>query len=275
MIKSCVTINLASQVKAGPWIYWEPLEMSICQAATLGFDSVELFTSSADAVDPVSLKSLLQRFGIKLAAVGTGAGKVIKGLTLTNSDAETRKQAISFIKNMISFGSRFGAPAIIGSMQGNFVSGVDKQQALEWLADGLNILGKFAGEQGVPLIFESLNRYESNLINRLEEAVNLISMLDTCNLTLLADLFHMNIEEKSIPDSIRNFGSSIGHVHFADSNRYPIGNGHIEMREIAEALIEIKYKGYISAEAFPYPDPDNAAKTTIESFKKYFKQNKI
>jgi sugar phosphate isomerase/epimerase len=275
MIKSSVTVNLVPQVKTGPWIYWNPLETSISKAAEMGFDGVELFTASANSVDPDLLENLLQRFEIKLSAVGTGAGKVMKGLTLTDPDAEIRKQAISFIRDMISFGARFRAPAIIGSMQGNVVSGIKKKQAIEWLADGLDILGNFAGDKGVMLIFESLNRYETNVINRLEDAVELITSLNTHNVTLLADLFHMNIEEESISGSIRSYGSSIGHVHFADSNRRPVGNGHIQMKDIADALKEIEYKGYISAEAFPWPDSDSAAKATIENFKKYFKPDEV
>ena len=270
MIKSSVTINLVPQLKTGPWIYWDPLEISISKAAEMGFDGVELFTASANSVDPYLLENLLQRFGISISAVGTGAGKVIKGLTLTDPDVEIRKQAISFISDMISFGSRFGAPAIIGSMQGNVVSGIEKAQTITWLVEGLNTLGNFAEKKDVSLIFESLNRYETNLINRLEDAAKLIASLNTHNVTLLADLFHMNIEEKSIQDSIRSFGSSIGHIHFADSNRRPVGNGHIQMKDISEALKEIEFKGYISAEAFPWPDQDSAAKATIESFNKYF-----
>jgi sugar phosphate isomerase/epimerase len=60
-------------------------------------------------------------------------------------------------------------------------------------------------------------------------------------------------------------------VHFADSNRQPIGNGHLSMPEIAEALNKIGYEEYLSAEAFPFPNPDQAAAKTIESFKQYFK----
>ena len=270
MIKSSVTINLVPEIKTGPWIYWDPLELSITKAAALGFNGVELFTASGHSVDPVLLEKLFQRSGMKISAVGTGAGKVIKGLTLTDPDAGIRDQAISFISDMISFGARFDAPAIIGSMQGNASAGIGKEIAIEWLTEGLNILGSFAEKNGVNLIFEPLNRYETNLINRLEDAAQLVKSLNTQNVTLLADLFHMNIEEKSIPDSISKYGSLIGHVHFADSNRQPVGNGHIQMKDIAKALMETGYKGYISAEAFPWPDPDKAAKATMASFNKYF-----
>jgi sugar phosphate isomerase/epimerase len=271
MIKSCVTIALVPQIKTGPWIFWENLETSIAKAAHLGFDAVELFTASPDAIDPGLLRSLLEKADLKLAAVGTGAGKVIGGLTLTDPSPQVREKAISFIADMISFGARFNAPAIIGSMQGNIVPGVEREQAIDWLAQGLTILGKHAAARGVPLIYEPLNRYETNLINNLDAGAAFIHSLNTGNVKLLADLFHMNIEEASMPESIRNAGPAIGHVHFADSNRRPIGMGHTLIADIARALGEIDYQGYLSAEAFPWPDPDEAAKQTMAAFKQFFK----
>ena len=269
-MKSCVTIALVPAIKTGPWIYWDDLETGLAKAAALNFDAVELFTPAADAIPVRRLIDLINQFGLKVAAVGTGAGKVLHGLTLTDPDPQIRTQAQAFIADMISFGAAVGAPAIIGSMQGNVIPGVEKAQALRWLADGLNALGSLAQTQGVKLIYEPLNRYETNLINDLKTGVELIGSLDTKQVVLLADLFHMNIEEPSLADSIRAAGAHIGHVHFADSNRRPVGLGHTAMDEVAAALREIGYDGYISAEAFPFPDPDQAAQQTIRAFKHYF-----
>lgn len=271
MIKSCVTIALVPQIKTGPWIFWEDLPASIIKAANLGFDGIELFTASADALNPLMLNSLLENSGLKLAAVGTGAGKVMQGLTLTDPNPSIRKKAVAFICDMISFGARFKAPAIIGSMQGNVAPGIEQEQAMEWLADGLTTLGKFAEAKEVNLIYEPLNRYETNLINNLRDGVSLLHSLSTQNVKLLADLFHMNIEEESLPESIWKFSSSIGHIHFADSNRRAIGFGHTLVPEIAAALKEANYNGYLSAEALPWPNPDAAARQTIVAFKEYFR----
>jgi hypothetical protein len=63
MIRSCVTISLVPSLKGGPWIYWDALEVSIPKAKEVGFDGVELFTASADAVDSDELFGLLdERF---------------------------------------------------------------------------------------------------------------------------------------------------------------------------------------------------------------------
>ena len=88
---------------------------------------------------------------------------------------------------------------------------------------------------------------------------------------LLADLFHMNSELEDMAASIRASADFIMHVHFEDSNRHPVGNGHTRFVEVATALKEINYQGYVSAEAFPWPTPTEAAAQTILSFKKYFK----
>lgn len=271
MIKSAVTIAMVPQIKSGPWIFWENLERSMEKAAALGFDAVELFTASADAIDSNQLEALLKKHQLQLAAVGTGAGKVLHGLTLTDPDPEIREKAISFISEMISFGARFGAPAIIGSMQGNVLPSGDRETTLAWLAEGLEILERKAESEGVFLIYEPLNRYETNLLNTLEAGSTFLEKAGLKNVELLADLFHMNIEETDLAESIRVYGKHIGHVHFADSNRRPIGLGHTDMTPVAAALKEIGYSGFVSAEAFPFPDPDAAAEQTIREFRKWFR----
>ncbi|MCE7056054.1 sugar phosphate isomerase/epimerase [Algoriphagus sp. AGSA1] len=271
MIKSCVTIALVQQIKTGPWIFWDDLQAGMEKASKLGFDAIELFTASADSIEIPGLKDLLTNYNLELAAVGTGAGKVIHGLTLTDPDPEIREKAVSFILGMIDFGAAFGAPAIIGSMQGNVLTGNDRGETLSWLAEGLNRLGKHAESKGVILIYEPLNRYETNLMNTIEAGSKFIETLETKSVKLLADLFHMNIEEGNLEESILNWGKYIGHVHFADSNRRPMGFGHTSMKEIAEALKTVGYQGFASAEAFPYPSPDEAAEQTIAEFRKWFR----
>ena len=273
MIRSAVTIALVPQIKSGPWIFWEDLEQSMEKAAALGFDGIELFTASADAIDPDHLGELLEKYQLQLAAVGTGAGKVLHGWTLTDPDPEFRKKAISFISDMISFGAKFGAPAIIGSMQGSFGIGTGARldHGFQHFCEGLDLLGEKAKQEGVFLLVEPLNRYETSGFNHLFAFDNFQSYMKTRNVKVLADLFHMNIEEDNLAQTILDYGKYIGHVHFADSNRKPMGLGHTDMKPIAAALKEIGYEGYVSAEAFPIPSPDEAAEQTIREFRKWFK----
>ncbi len=271
MIKSAVTIALVPEIKTGPWIFWDNLEESMRKAADLGFDAIELFTASGNAIEIDTLKKLLDQYKLQLSAVGTGAGKVVHGLTLTDSDSTIREKAIAFIKEMMEFGAAFNAPAIIGSMQGNAIQGTAHGHSIGLLAEGLNVLDQHAASLGVMLIYEPLNRYETNLMNNLEDAAAFIESHNFNNIVLLADLFHMNIEEADPAASIQKNIQHIGHLHFADSNRKPIGFGHTQMQQIANALRLSGYDGYVSAEAFPWPDPDLAAAQTIRSFNQFFK----
>jgi sugar phosphate isomerase/epimerase len=88
---------------------------------------------------------------------------------------------------------------------------------------------------------------------------------------LLADLFHMNIEEADMAAALRQGRGAIGHVHFVDSNRRPAGMGHLDYAPIAQALRDIGYDRYASAEALPYPDALGAARQTITAFRKLFR----
>ena len=269
-MKSCVTISLVPTLRGGPWILWDDLTTSCRKAADLGYDAVELFTEGPAAGQRGELTAMLAETGLALGAVGTGAGKVIRGLTLTDPNPETRTKARAFVADMIAFGAQHKAPAIIGSMQGAHGGEVSREQALAWLAEALEELGEIAANAGVKLIYEPLNRYETNLFNRFNEAAAYLDDLTTQGVTMLADLFHMNIEEANIADALREGARYVGHVHFADSNRRPVGNGHTVMEPIADALREIGYEGCVSAEAFDWPDPDAAAQQTIDSYRKYF-----
>lgn len=269
MIQSAVTISLVEQVRGGPFVFWDGLADGCARAAKLGFDAVEIFAPSADAVDTAELTDLLEQHGLKTAAVGTGAGMVIHRLSLTDPDAARRSAAKSFVRSIIDMGGPFGAPAIIGSMQGRFGDGIDKPTAIGYLGEALSELGEYARQYDVPLIYEPLNRYETNLINTIVAGVCLLKTLSSDNVKLLADLFHMNIEEADIADGLRAGKGYIGHVHFVDSNRQPAGRGHMDYAPIAEALRQIEYVGYASVEAFPIPSSDEAAELTMEAFRKY------
>ena len=79
----------------------------------------------------------------------------------------------------------------------------------------------------------------------------------------------MNIEEQNIADALRLGGKHIGHIHFVDSNRRPATCGHLDYHPIATALKDIGFRGYVCAEAFPYPDSQTAAETTINAFREF------
>ena len=266
-MRSAVTVSLVPEAQGGPFVFWGDLAAHCAQAAALGFEAMEIFPRSPDAMNAKELRDLLRQHSLKLAAMGTGAGWVVHKLRLTDPDPEVRARARAFIASVIDFAAPFGAPAIIGSMQGRGEGAVTRAQALDWLREALEQLGPRAAAAGVPLLFEPLNRYETNLINTTADALELLDGLRTKNVKLLCDLFHMNIEEADVAAALRAAGPRVGHVHFADSNRRAIGLGHTDMPPVMQALRDIGYGGFLSAEILPLPDSATAARQTITAFR--------
>ncbi len=266
-MKTAVTLCRVPESAAGPFVYHEELETAFAKAAAAGFDAVELFLPGPDAVPAERIRELCAEHGLGLAAVGTGAGMVKHGLSLTDPAPEKRRGALDFLLRMIDFGGRLGAPAILGSMQGKWDGAVGREAALDLLAASLEEAAAGAKRHGVPFIYEPLNRYETNLFNRLVPAATFLEERKLGNVVLLADLFHMNIEEQDMAAALREAAPKIGHVHWADSNRRAMGFGHTDPGPLMAALRESGYAGYLSAEIFPLPDPDTAARRTIASLR--------
>ncbi len=266
-MKTAVTLCRVAEAAAGPFVFHNELPIGFAKAAAHGFDAVELFLPSATAVSIAEIQELQEKYHLQIAAVGTGAGMVKHGLSLTDADPAIRQQALDFILALVDFGGKLGAPAILGSMQGRSSIAVPHVQAIAFLADALRTIAARAAIYQVPFIYEPLNRYETNLFNRVGDAAAFLQQEKLSNVTLLADLFHMNIEETSLAAALTENIAHIGHIHFADSNRRAMGFGHTDSRTLYLLLQKIGYSGYLSAEILPLPTADEAAAQFIQSTK--------
>ena len=267
-MQSAITVCLVPEARQGPFVFHDGIADGCARAAALGFDAIEIFPPSATALDLAELQGTLDHHNLKVAAIGTGAGWVVHKWSLTHPDPGIRSRARDFIRAIIDLAGGFDAPAILGSMQGRYDPPVQREQALQWLAEALEDLGEHARQHHVPFLYEPLNRYETNVFNRQGDAAQWLRGLRTQNVRLLCDLFHMSIEEADLPATLRSCGPLIGHVHFADSNRRAIGLGHTDAPAIIAALRDAGYQGFLSAEIFPLPDLETAARTTIASFRR-------
>jgi sugar phosphate isomerase/epimerase len=272
MIKTAITSAIVPQARQGPFVFHDDLPGSIAKAAKLGFDAIEIFPPAASALNVRDLKKMTSDAGIKVAAIGTGAGFLIHKLTLIDPDSALRLKALEFVQRIIDIAAEFSAPAIIGSMQGRHPEG-ERNTSLNLLTLSLGSLAAHAKMYGQPLLYEPLNRYETNLFNRQADAADWLRQTKIENVKILADLFHMNIEEADVPTALRHVGDLLGHVHFVDSNRRAPGMGHTHFHPIVQALREIKFQGYLSAECFPLPTAEAAAQKTIETYKHLLSQN--
>lgn len=269
-IRSAITVSLVPEAKGGPFVYWDGLEAACAKAREHGFDGIEIFAPDAETISDPGVARLTERFGLSVAAVGTGAGWVKHKLRLTDPDSGVRAKARQFVLRMLEAAAPHRAPVILGSMQGRWEGAVSKDQALDWFGESLIELDGRASALGTRLFIEPLNRYETNLLNTVGEACEAIRSRGLKSTRVLADLFHMNIEETDLLESLRMTGALLGHVHFADSNRRAMGYGHLDAGAVVRVLKSIDFHGFVSAEVVPLPSGEAAALQTIRQFRASF-----
>lgn len=245
-------------------LYQGNLAENLQKIKGLGFAGVELAVRDPAHLDLPELERMLNLHRLQVPAIGTGQAYLEEGLSFTHSESLIRRQAVERIITHINLAEKLGAVVIIGLIRGQKVTGVGSKQAESWLYEALRDCA--AANKKVRLAIEPINRYETDMLNSVDQSLHFLDHLKTDTIGLLLDTFHMNIEERSISASIQAAGKRLFHFHVADSNRWYPGAGHIDFREIMQSLSKIGYNGFISGEFLPRPDPETAAVRMIQYF---------
>jgi 5-keto-L-gluconate epimerase len=240
---------------------------SIKRVAELGYDAVELHIRDPLSVDADEIRNLLSHYHLPVPTIGTGQAYGEEGLSFADPDPEIRQKTVQRIKDQMDLASTLGIPRVtIGLIRGTVKAGEDKGRAEDHVIECM--VKCLDHNPAITLIVEPLNRYETSLYNDTASTKDVIDRIGRPNLKMLVDTFHMNIEEPDIIESILRVKDYISHVHFADSNRWPPGCGHIHFKKIVSTLRKIKYRGAIAAEVLPKPTPEECLRLTIEYYRK-------
>jgi sugar phosphate isomerase/epimerase len=122
------------------------------------------------------------------------------------------------------------------------------EQDREVLLEGLAELGAHGERAGAVLLFEPLNRYEDHMVNTVAAAAELVREAGSPGVRILADTYHMNIEEDDPCEALRSAGELLGAVHLSDSNRHQPGTGHVGFDAIVATLREMGFDGVLAVE---------------------------
>jgi len=227
------------------------------QAASMGFDGIELSGPATAIAGRLAELHEVRRDGAVFPTVSGGGRPFIGEL-----DPEARRAAVTNMKQLLSAIAELGGlgamtPACFGVYSNALPSLKPRDEAAgrETLIEALAELGQHAESCGVILLLEPLNRYEDHHINRLDQALELIKAAGSPSVKILADIFHMNIEEADPAAAIRRAGAEIKHVQLADTNRLEPGAGHLEFTPIFHALKEAGFTGYCALECRLSADP--------------------
>ena len=240
---------------------------NIQKAAQMGYDAVEIHVKDPNTLDIKEIQKACDKNNIAVSTIGTGMGYGIDGLSFTDPDDDVRERAVKRIFDHISAAKKLNAKVIIGSMRGTIIDTNDRKKYKNYAFECFDKVINFAEKNNVTILNEAINRYETNFINNVEESLEFIKKINSPHLKIHLDTFHMNIEEPDMGKSILKAREFLGHFHFADSDRWYPGHGHIDFRSIIRALKDIKYDGFIAFECLPFPTPDVAAEKSIKNIK--------
>jgi len=227
-----------------------------------GYDGVEIPIFEGAPDDYRRLGDMLDRIGLERTAV-TAMGDTAMNLI---GDATARRAGVAYMKHAIDCADALGAQYLSGPLHstlGHF-SGAGPTPA-EWkrAVSSQRAIGDHAGQRGVTIGLEALNRFECYLVNTMADLSRLVDDVDHPNIKALYDTFHANIEEQdpiaAFSDNLRN----IVHVHISENDRGVPGRGNIPWRKTFSAIRSSGYDGWLTIESFGRSLKDLAAATKV------------
>jgi len=219
-----------------------------CKAAEIGFDLIELLMFDPATLDRETTRRAVAEAGISLR-LGMALGP---DADISSDDPEVAKRGEDTVALALEIASDLGAPAVSGITYAAFRSypAPQTEQQVDQVAAALARLDARAGELGVRLGIEPVNRYESYMVNTLDQAAALIRKAGGRNMFIHMDTFHMNIEEPDMHAAIARNAELLGYAHVADSHRGALGTGNFDLGGYLRALAACGYHGDLTFEGF-------------------------
>lgn len=235
---------------ATQWIFGkEELEASFERLRKFGYDGIEL-AGEPGSTDLGKVRRLMNESGLACTSI---CGIYSADRDLSHHDPATRTAAVQYVKDCVDMAAVLGAKIVIvvPTSVGRTSPLTSSGQEWKLAVDSLRHAGAYAASKDVYLAIEALNRFETYLVNRLESAKQLAEQVNHPHVGIMADLFHMNIEERDHVQALRQIASRLVHVHIADNTREAAGLGQTDFTEVIRALIEIGYRGALTMEFLP------------------------
>lgn len=227
------------------WMRAEPIEITIRRLAKYGYESIEI-SGDPDHYNTADVKKLLDEHG--LTCWGS-VSLMFEGRDLIHADEAVRASSIQYIKDCITMVKELGGQemTIVPSEVGKVNPMADEETEWTWAVEGLKEIYPHAQAAGVRMAIEPLNRFETNFLNRADQALLLAQEVGPdCGVCI--DTFHMNIEEADFFEAIRKVGDRLVDFHVADNNRMACGMGAIDWAKTVETLREVGYDGALTVE---------------------------
>ncbi len=241
--------GLSSLVWQSP--FQNPMEQ-FQKAKKYGCDLYEIAIEDFSTIDVEEINKAKAATGIETPTICGAFGDTRD----VSSDFEDyRKNGVQYIKDMVDIAAKIDCKVIVGPMysacgKARPQTEEQKKQQWDWAVENLKEAAAYAQEKGIKLAVEPLNRFETDFINTVDQALDLIGRIGYDNVGLLLDTFHMNIEEPDIPAAIRKAKGKIFHLHTCANNRGIPGEDNFDWDAIVEAIRDAGYDGDCIIESF-------------------------
>jgi D-psicose/D-tagatose/L-ribulose 3-epimerase len=254
------------EIGVNTWVWTSPLTDAgaadlLRRIADMGFDAVELPLENAGDLTVPVLSEVLAETGLTPCVVGAMA----PGRDLVDASCVADTQ--DYLRACIDFAAGIGARAVCGPFYASTgrvwrMDADQRQTTYDDLRTNLAPVVDHAVAQGVTLGIEPLNRYETSLINTVDQALTALEPLLGEGLGLALDSYHLNIEERSSADAVRAAGQHLAHVQVCGSDRGAPGGDQTDWKALVSALDDVGYDGPLVIESFT---ADNASIATAAS----------
>ncbi|MFQ6094572.1 MAG: sugar phosphate isomerase/epimerase family protein [Candidatus Bathyarchaeia archaeon] len=238
----------------------------IGKAATLGYEGIELnFKEWPSELNLDEIEESMNRFDVKIAAIGTRHMYVTHGLYLSSPHKDVRKRALAYITECMKISRRLGCSIVQAgwAFQGSRLE-APFPAAWRQAVESLKEVGRRALDCGLLFVIEFACKQNAELVNTMDDALLMLDEVGCENVLVMADIFHIYMEKGPLRETILKGGKRLGYVHLADSDRLTPGRGRIDFQELINALKEINYKGYMIMEFNPDPSADESLEQAIQ-----------
>ena len=244
------------QIGVNGWVWTSPVNTEefarlAPKVKKMGFDLFEFGIESTTDLDYSRAAVVARENGLAVsvcAAMGPDRD-------LIHPDNAIQANGMAYVRHCVDAAHTLGAANVVGplySAVGRTWQSTDdeRKRDTDLLVKQLTGLSRYAGDKGVTLCVEPLNRFETSFINLAQQALDVVDRVGSPACGILLDTFHMNIEEKSIGAAIRAAGARLKHFHSCENDRGAPGSGHVPWDEVAGALRAVNYDGPVVIESF-------------------------
>ncbi len=238
------------------WLWTSPFSSE--QAETLfpkikemGFNTVEIAIEDPSLINPEVIKQELKKNNLSVIICGAfGASR-----DLSHDDDTIQKNGLQYIEDCLNIAQQSGASFFAGPMysavgKARMVSAEQRKTEWDRSVKNLRLACKMAADLGLQLAIEPLNRFESDMINSADDALQLIHEIGHPAAMMALDGFHMSIEERDIEQAVLTAGDKLLHVQVSENYRGTPGTGQTNWQALKNGIKKINYTGAVSIESF-------------------------